>query len=98
MQVIAREYNRMLPGIRLGINDMSLPQGGVFDIAGAWSEPHCSHKHGLDADIEQARFNAADQVVATVKCEFDTQLEKVVEAAGAKLQCESGGHKHINFP
>lgn len=50
-------------GATLGINDMSLPRGGVFDICGRWDEAatcaqapnggHRLHRVGLSADIDR---------------------------------------------
>lgn len=33
---------------------MSLPWGGMFDLAYDWSEPHYGHTIGADADINRA--------------------------------------------
>ncbi len=35
----------------LWVNDMSLPDGGLFDIDGDWEKPHSSHREGKDVDI-----------------------------------------------
>jgi hypothetical protein len=37
----------------LGINDVSLPSGGIFDIAGNWSPPHFWHRTGTSVDIDR---------------------------------------------
>jgi hypothetical protein len=37
----------------LGINDMSLPLGGLFDINGTWKPPHSSHRKGTSVDIDR---------------------------------------------
>lgn len=39
----------------LNINDMSLPNGGLFDIGGRWSPSHDYHRIGRDADIRTTR-------------------------------------------
>ena len=36
----------------LGINDMSLEDGGLFDISGAWETPHNLHRTGHSVDID----------------------------------------------
>jgi len=47
-----------LPTGALGINDMSLPHGGRFDLYGQWTEPgspgsaHGTHRIGVDVDID----------------------------------------------
>ncbi len=46
--------------IRLGINDMSLIQGGVFDIDGDWNlrRNHAFHRVGLSVDIDRSGMTA----------------------------------------
>ena len=39
-------------GATLGLNDLSLRQGGLFDIAGTWTTPHDSHRKGTSVDID----------------------------------------------
>lgn len=40
-------------GQQIGYNDLSLPQGGKFDIDGAWApNRHCSHRRGTDVDVQ----------------------------------------------
>jgi len=39
----------------LRINDMSLPNGGKFDVYGSWNSPHSFHRVGRDADIRTTR-------------------------------------------
>ncbi len=38
----------------LGINDMSLVWGGLFDYKGTWQPPHDWHRDGTSADIDRA--------------------------------------------
>jgi len=46
------------PTAVLPINDMSLPTGGAFELAGNWSvakgESHVSHRHGVDVDVNRS--------------------------------------------
>jgi hypothetical protein len=37
----------------LGINDLSLPLGGLFDISGDWRPPHRTHRTGTSVDFDQ---------------------------------------------
>ncbi len=39
----------------LVINDLSLPNGGLFDICGRWRTGHSFHRTGRDADIRTTR-------------------------------------------
>ncbi len=71
IQVIASQYFKLIEtisgqGSTLGINDMSLPQGGLFDICGTWNpfdicppitgtKPpggHQLHRTGTSVDID----------------------------------------------
>jgi hypothetical protein len=45
-------------GVRLGINDMSLPWGGLFDICNNWATPHSMHRSGTSVDIDHAGYDA----------------------------------------
>lgn len=40
-------------GTILGINDMSLPWGGLFDVNENWSAPHSWHRIGESVDIDR---------------------------------------------
>ena len=39
-------------GIAIGVNDMSLPWGGLFDINNNWSTPHSKHRMGKSVDVD----------------------------------------------
>jgi hypothetical protein len=38
----------------LGVNDLSLPAGGIFDLGGTWSPPHNWHRTGTSVDIDSS--------------------------------------------
>lgn len=46
----------------LGINDLSLPWGGLFDIGNRWSPPHNLHRTGGSVDINTVHVNAGGAV------------------------------------
>lgn len=78
----------------LSVNDMSLPRGGRFDVLGDWGGAHRLHRVGKSADINRVG----------VSCNQDEDLLEAVEGNPktgitrlAKLICESGGRKHIEF-
>jgi hypothetical protein len=48
---LANSYAAAFPTQRLQYNDMSLANGGLFDVGGAWSKPHASHRFGVDGDL-----------------------------------------------
>lgn len=59
---VSREWNQSaeiglieFDQIPLHINDISLPNGGLFDIEGGWTPSHDYHRVGRDADIRTTR-------------------------------------------
>lgn len=48
---LADAYAAAFPNSVLGINDMSLTAGGLFDYQATWAKPHASHRFGVDADL-----------------------------------------------
>ena len=59
MQKIAKAYVKAVKGtVVLGVNDMSLEKGGLFDIFGQWTHPHRSHRDGKDTDIDRCHPGA----------------------------------------
>jgi hypothetical protein len=42
-----------LYGESIGVNDMSLEWGGLFDIGGNWAPPHAGHRIGNSVDIDR---------------------------------------------
>jgi hypothetical protein len=51
-----REDQRNRTGL-MRLNDVSLPFGGLFDIAGRWRTKHDSHRTGRDVDIENINLS-----------------------------------------
>lgn len=54
--LLADEYHATYPGELLRYNDMSLSEGGLFDVYGSnpatiWGVPHRSHRFGNDIDV-----------------------------------------------
>jgi hypothetical protein len=52
IQLVALDFFATF-GATLGINDLSLRTGGLFDIRGDWSPPHKSHRTGTSVDIDR---------------------------------------------
>lgn len=51
---LAQDYVAAFPGFKLAYNDMSLFEGGIFDLGVGgifWRPPHGSHRFGMDVDI-----------------------------------------------
>lgn len=94
----------------LGINDMSLPLGGLFDVSGRWQEDtnfpgcrvtrgHCGHREGKSVDISRFVGNPQDPNDLTfVSCAKDRKLSEIAQKHNATLGCESEGRKHLEFP
>ncbi|MEJ5350954.1 MAG: penicillin-insensitive murein endopeptidase [Melioribacteraceae bacterium] len=54
---IAKEYRRIFPNLSLlAINDISLSNGGKFDINGQWKGSHTYHRVGLDVDVRSTNM------------------------------------------
>lgn len=97
LRMIAQKYKKDTQK-KLSINDMSLPNGGLFDLCSTWNPAdkcppaapnggHSTHRAGTDADIDQQG----------TPCLKDDEFLEAVLAAGATRQCESGGRKHVDF-
>jgi hypothetical protein len=63
---------------RLGLNDMSLPFGGLFDICDNWTNPHSLHRYGNSVDIDHT---------ATLK---PMQLQNIAEQRLGLTQIQEG--------
>ena len=78
----------------LGLNDMSLPLGGVFDIGAGWSPPHSRHRFGSDCDIDRyaQRADGSSALIDT------GVLQDSVDQLDGILLIESGGRLHVQVP
>jgi len=47
---VSEQPTGMFPA-QLGINDLSLPEGGIFDLQNNWGPDHAEHRIGTNADI-----------------------------------------------
>jgi len=74
IQRIAVAYDSLHPGIRLRINDMSLPYGGLFDVNGNWRPDHSEHRIGINADIGYEGLNNQNQRVSI----DTTDIQKII--------------------
>lgn len=79
----------------IGLNDMSLRFGGLFDIAGAWERPHSRHRFGTDCDIDRFVQKADGTFVFMDRNLLQLIVER--EFAGVFLR-ESGGRMHVQVP
>lgn len=98
VRTMATYYNIMAsPGAvgSIGINDMSLPLGGIFDISGAWATPHSRHRIGTDSDIDR---NVQRPDGTFVPLEVSTLESIVRDDLGGVFILESGGRMHVQVP
>jgi hypothetical protein len=79
----------------IGLNDMSLPLGGVFDIATDWSPPHARHRFGTDCDIDQHVLDANGNTPLADKRLLLSIARRDLEGVGL---LESGGRMHVQVP
>ncbi len=96
---VAYDYYTEMDNVRLCINDISLPNGGGFDINGRWNDDlisslHSSHRLGRNIDIS---FNVADgngNVVGVVNRQI---LKDLVRNYRGNFAIHRGNHYHITF-
>ena len=63
LKKIAANYQKYFPGTRIRINDMSLKNGGKFDINGKWNGSHSQHRIGKNADISALGMNKHNRLI-----------------------------------
>jgi len=85
--LIAREYFE-LTGTMLGINDMSLAWGGLFDVAGGWEAPHVAHRMGTGVDVDRDAWEPEEELAVVRPCEEDQELRAIVYEYGGAMACE----------
>jgi len=75
---------------RVGVNDMSLAGGGLFDICGQWIPPHHCHRTGEAVDIDTGNLGGLHGALAALLTQF------MAEHGG--LQIAEGSSLHYQFP
>jgi hypothetical protein len=48
-------------GKNLFVNDMSLPEGGVYDFKNTWAPPHVTHREGRTVDINSTSMSPGER-------------------------------------
>lgn len=79
--------------LKLGINDMSLKYGGLFDICSNWQPAHISHRLGLGVDIDSSSatpFGGGTPVPLTQ--DQVAQLTRIMQSFGSKRANEKSIH------
>lgn len=86
LQAVAQNFHQ-LTWITIGINDMSLMHGGLFDVRANWAPPHGSHRVGEDADIRNSNIPLQDRQL----------LQNIFRTNGFTVLNE-GNHWHVRLP
>lgn len=74
----------LLPnGLCLAVDDMSLKHGAVFDLSANGTEPHCTHRRGIDVDIRGFSDCSTGEVKAGVQGK--TKVEQFVLGDSGKV-------------
>ena len=109
LKTLALLYHHLTDQKTLSINDISLPQGGLFDFRRDWSAPHKTHRRGAQVDINRAPLDPNGNPLLPIDCAVDYELQAAVLwlANGTnrpRLVCELNGEpdpdgpfKHINL-
>jgi hypothetical protein len=98
---LAAQYNaRKQPVAQgsLGLNDMSITTGGVFDYRGTWSPPHGQHSFGVACDIDHAAVRFSDG--QNIPVDYWGTLTTVATDLGGFLLIErqNNDNLHVQIP
>jgi len=83
LTTLADSYAAAFPGQRVAYNDMSLPQGGVFDLGANWRPSHFEHRFGQNCDMR------------LVPPQQRPRLRQLIAAAGLQPPHVEGDHWHL---
>lgn len=90
-----------LHGESIGVNDISLIWGGLFDIRGNWAPPHDGHRLGRSVDIDRCAQTLVKQDDLDRIARRSYSGIRVVEKAMAAPPCPGPPETpriHYNFP
>lgn len=87
IQAFTSQYFAMTGGT-LGVNDMSLVEGGLFDICSEWSGPHNLHRTGHSVDIDGRQVSDGQFVRRRL-------LEQVATRSGLRRVIEGPIHYEL---
>jgi hypothetical protein len=74
-------------GLAAGVNDISLPWGGVFDLNGDWDNPHQEHQFGMNVDMPFQYLGTPAQ---------RNRFREIATNKGASV-ADHGDHYHLSF-
>jgi hypothetical protein len=100
---LAAAYNSLVPAAdagSLGLNDMSLPFGGVFDLDASWTTAagHSRHRFGTDCDIDHCVRRFSDGSCANI--DYDALKRAAKRSADGILIRETwnSDNLHVQVP
>lgn len=85
---LANDYAKKFPGEKLAINDMSLEEGGLFDISNNWKPPHKSHRFGTDVDIRIVPTEKQRRALRNLIRNGDNKFSRIID---------EGNHWHLRL-
>jgi hypothetical protein len=71
VQCLAEKFWDLSGHFVLSFNDLSLPLGGLFDIAHDWYTPHLFHRLGRSVDINHQAINSDTHLPMTFEQDDD---------------------------
>jgi murein endopeptidase len=98
VQAVADSFSTTYPGYRLRVNDMSLPNGGKFEVDGSWSATadHQEHRKGTNADITLTAYNRTGGEVSLSQRQRTRLWDLISHLVGRRPLDESDrNHYHI---
>jgi murein endopeptidase len=80
--------------ILVGLDDMSLVRGGIFDLDGDFESPHVLHRQGHDVDVAWVQVVNTGAFLSAHLYEAD--IQQAAKTTGGKRVIE--GPIHFRFP
>lgn len=87
---IAQDFAAAFPGSVLSYNDMSLIEGGVFDLNKDWAPPHCGHR-----SLGGGTNNIDIALVPTAA--MQKKLRAIIIQHGGRVCAFESNHWHVCF-
>lgn len=84
IQEVAKNFKKDSGGRVLGINDMSLPWGGLYDYCNTGTKPHTFHRNGKSVDID----SKAVRINQDMNQGIDPYFQDMLTDAFEKLGCD----------
>ena len=96
LAAIAADFAGAFPGSVLLYNDVSLVEGGVFDLNQNWTPPHCGHL-SLGGGTNNADISISGFLMQNVAQDVQDMLEDIVTAHNGNVCVKHNNHWHLCF-